>query len=190
MIKIDKIVKNKNPKFIKTELINYSKNNIKRSWERVIQHDSVHILVNNVETKEILLVKQVRIPVFLTDKENKGICYEICAGLIDKDIPINEIAKEEVLEELGYNFNTKKLSLIKKLKNNVGTSGNNIYLYYVEVNEIEKENEGGGLEDEDIEVVRLPYKKVEDFILNKNINTDSTTMFLLTYWLIKNKDIL
>lgn len=31
-----------------------------------------------------------------------GIAIEFCAGMVDKDKPLVEIAKEEVLEECGY----------------------------------------------------------------------------------------
>lgn len=41
-----------------------------------------------------------------------GISLEICAGIIDKDKPVVEIAKEEVLEECGYNVDVKSLERI------------------------------------------------------------------------------
>lgn len=41
-----------------------------------------------------------------------GIALEICAGIIDKDKPVNEIAREEVLEECGYNVELKDLHKI------------------------------------------------------------------------------
>jgi len=31
-----------------------------------------------------------------------GVTYELCAGIVDKDKPALEIAREEVLEECGY----------------------------------------------------------------------------------------
>jgi UDP-sugar diphosphatase len=41
-----------------------------------------------------------------------GIALEICAGIVDKDKPIDEIAREEVLEECGYNIELKDLQRI------------------------------------------------------------------------------
>lgn len=55
------------------------------SWEILESHSTVHILVDNIETKEILLVKQPRIPVLLRDQSQLGLCVETCAGLIDKE---------------------------------------------------------------------------------------------------------
>lgn len=34
---------------------------------------------------------------------NLGITLELCAGIVDKSLPLKEIAKEEILEECGYN---------------------------------------------------------------------------------------
>lgn len=31
-----------------------------------------------------------------------GVTVELCAGIVDKSLPFNEIAREEVLEECGY----------------------------------------------------------------------------------------
>lgn len=38
---------------------------------------------------------------------------ELCAGIIDKDKPVEEIAREEVLEECGYDV---PLANLKKVK--------------------------------------------------------------------------
>lgn len=32
-----------------------------------------------------------------------GITLELCAGIVDKKLPLEEIAREEILEECGYN---------------------------------------------------------------------------------------
>lgn len=41
-----------------------------------------------------------------------GVALEICAGIIDKNLPIEEIAKEEVLEECGYNVELSNLEKV------------------------------------------------------------------------------
>lgn len=38
-----------------------------------------------------------------------GITLELCAGIVDKNLPINEIAREEVLEECGFNVPVDRL---------------------------------------------------------------------------------
>lgn len=41
-----------------------------------------------------------------------GITSELCAGIVDKSKPLIEIAKEEVLEECGYNVPIDRFELI------------------------------------------------------------------------------
>lgn len=186
-VKIIKIEDNTNPKFIKAELITATRDNKEFYWERIKSHDSVHILVDNTETRELLLVKQVRIPVLVNDSLNNGVCIEACAGLVDKDTNIIQIAKEEVLEELGYNVRTENIIFLKKLKSSVGSSGNTAWVFSCNVDESMKVSEGGGVHEEDIELFRLPYKDIYDFATFSIENTDAMTQYLLYYWLYKNK---
>lgn len=187
-IKIIKIQENLQSKFIKSKMIVFKKENNENEhfWETVESHDSVHILVDNIETKELLIVKQIRLPVLKNDNSQNGICYEMCAGIVDKNKSVFEIAKEEIEEELGYDVPLENLKHIKTLKSSVGSAGNNCYLFEAIINESFKISNGGGTENEDIIVVRIPYEKVNDFIFS-DIHTDSTTMFLATYWLLKQK---
>ena len=175
-------------KFLNSQMVIFKKENeeIEKIWETIDSHDSVHILVDNIETKEILLVKQIRIPVLKNDCSQNGVCYEACAGIVDKNKNIIEIAKEEVLEELGYKVKTSDIKHIKTLKSSVGSSGANCYTFEVKTSEKDRVNNGGGTESEDIIVVRVPYQNIRNFIYS-NIHTDSTTMFLITNWLLKNK---
>lgn len=38
-----------------------------------------------------------------------GITLELCAGIVDKKLPLKEIAKEEVLEECGFDVPLDKI---------------------------------------------------------------------------------
>ena len=37
----------------------------------------------------------------------EGVTFELCAGIVDKQISLEEIAREEVLEETGYVVSTR-----------------------------------------------------------------------------------
>ncbi len=176
-------------KFLKSKMIIFKKENDDKEniWETIDSHDSVHILVDNIETKEILIVKQIRVPVLKNDNSQNGICYEACAGIVDKNKSILEIAKEEILEELGYDVQINNIKHIKTLKSSVGSAGVNCYTFEVQTTEKERISNGGGTESEDIIVVRIPYQNIRNFIYS-NIHTDSTTMFLITNWLLRNKE--
>lgn len=41
-----------------------------------------------------------------------GITIELCAGIVDKSKSLDEIAKEEVIEECGYNVSVDRLEQI------------------------------------------------------------------------------
>ena len=41
-----------------------------------------------------------------------GVTHELCAGIIDKDISPVEIARQEVLEEVGYDVPVERLEKI------------------------------------------------------------------------------
>lgn len=41
-----------------------------------------------------------------------GYTLELCAGIVDKDIPLEEVAREEVLEECGYDVPASRLKKI------------------------------------------------------------------------------
>ena len=38
-----------------------------------------------------------------------GYTLELCAGIIDKELPVKDIAREEVLEECGYAITVDEL---------------------------------------------------------------------------------
>lgn len=187
-IKIIETVENTSPKFIKTILVkSIREDNVEISWEMVKNSGSVHILVDNVETKELIIVKQIRIPVLFNDDSKEGVVYEVCAGLIDKNKSNIEIAKEEISEEIGYEIPLENIQYLKTLKSSVGSSGSSSHVYLAEVEEKYKISEGGGISNEDIKVVRIPYNSVESF-LEQEIHTDAMTQFLMYYWLFKRKE--
>ena len=187
-VKIVSENENEKPKFVKTALVEAEREDgVKISWEINKGHDSIHILVDNIENKTLELVAQVRIPVKLNNPETDGICFEACAGLVDKDIPNIQIAKEELLEEMGYDIPIDEIIPLRTFCSNVGQNGNNRHTYTCNVNNSQKVNEGGGLDFENIAVVSIPYVDVINFLQNKgeykNVFTDSTTLFMVQNWL-------
>lgn len=45
-----------------------------------------------------------------------GVTYELCAGIIDKNLPIEKIAQEEVLEETGYMIRPEDLERVTSMR--------------------------------------------------------------------------
>ena len=189
-IKILDISENKTPKFVKTQLIKAQRGDDKPFfWEMTKGYDSVHVLIINRDKEEVILVEQARVPVMVASKGK--ICYitEACAGLVDKEASIPQIVKEEILEECGYDVPLENIKHLKTLRSSVGTVGSKAYAYIAEVNEQMKVNEGGGLPEEDIAVIRIKFEDVYSWLYEKESNTDAITALLLTYFMFMDSKL-
>ena len=182
--KINSIQTLDNPKFIKPVLINYSFFGMDRKWEAVVTHDSVAILLWHRPRDAFILVKQLRATV-LNKNQSDGMMYELCAGIVDKATSLKQIAKEEVLEECGYDIALESLQKISSFYTSVGISGTHQTLYYAECDDSMKIDEGGGLEDEDIEVIYIPTKEAKEFMFNESYQK-TTGVMLAFYWFFDN----
>ena len=181
MIKIEKINTLCKGRFLELKEVFYKYKNKNKRWEVCSSMNSVSILIYDIDLDSIILVKQFRLPVYL--KNNNGFTYELCAGLCDKDKCNIEIAREEVLEECGYDVESNRLKKITSTWASVGTNAAEQEIFYVEVTSKDKVNEGGGLEDEDIEVIELKSSKVESFIFDESIVLTPGAKLALLWWL-------
>ncbi|MBE0514207.1 NUDIX hydrolase [Sulfurimonas sp.] len=185
MYKIDSIQTLKEPSFVKPILINYSAKGINRKWEAVVTHDSVAVLLWHRDRDAFVLVKQLRATVLNKNPDN-GIMYELCAGIVDKNKSLVEIAREEVLEECGYDIPAESLTKISSFYTSVGISGTFQTLYYALCDDSMKVNEGGGLDEEDIEVVYVPTKEAKEFMFNESCQK-TTGVMMAFYWFFDNQ---
>jgi UDP-sugar diphosphatase len=174
-----------NTKFVHPVKITYTQNGIDKSWEAVKSFDSVAVLLYNVDKNAFLLVKQFRPPVYLNDKSN--LCtYELCAGIVDKDISLEMIVKEEIDEECGYDAPLENIEKITSFYTNVGVSGAKQHLYYAQINDSMKSHNGGGIHDEEIETVYLPIDEYKEFIYDESKAKTPGLMFSFM-WFMENK---
>ncbi len=185
MDKIDSITELKNPNFIKPMLINYTQKGVQKKWEAVISHDSVSILLWHREKDAFVIVKQLR-PAVLNMTKTDGHMHELCAGIIDKSVSDVQIAKEEILEECGFDVPVENLDYITTFYTSVGISGASQILYYAELDENMKIDEGGGLQEEDIEVVYISLKDAKNFMFDESYKK-TPGMMMAFYWFFDNK---
>ena len=115
-----------------------------------------------------------------------GHMHELCAGIIDKSVSDVQIAKEEILEECGFDVPVVNLDYITTFYTNVGISGASQKLYYAELDESMKIDEGGGLLEEDIEVIYIPTKDARKFMFDTNYKK-TPGMMMAFYWFFDNK---
>jgi len=186
MSKMKNIIENftlqplENPEYISTSLATFTQNGFKRDWEVVQAHDSVAILIYHTQKDVFVLVKQFRPAVYLNNGD--GMTVELCAGIVDKKLSLVQIAKEEIEEECGYDVPVKNIGKITSFYTSVGFAGSRQTLYYVEVNDSMKVSEGGGVDDEQIEVQYLPVDEAKEFIYNENIAKTPGLMFAFMWW--------
>ena len=172
-------------KFIHPVKVTFNQNGKDKTWEAVKSHDSVAVLLYHEEKKAFLLVKQFRAPVYLNDK-NKKYTYELCAGLVDKDVSLVQIAKEEIDEECGYEVKIEDIQKVTSFFTNVGISGGCQHLFFAKINESMKIHQGGGINDEQIELHFLPLEQCDELIFDESKAKTPGLMFSF-YWFLKNQ---
>lgn len=168
------------PKFITTSLATYQQNGIDKSWEIVEAHDSVAILIYHRIKDAFVLVRQFRPAVYINNLD--GLTVELCAGIVDKNLSLLHIASEEIEEECGYRIDVDQLEKITSFYSSVGFAGSKQMLYYTEVDESMKVSEGGGVDDEQIEVVYLPVSEANTFIYDESVAKTPGLMFAFMWW--------
>src|SRR5574344_710002 len=180
-----KVSELKESNYIKALKVNFTLNGAKKSWEAVRSHDSVSVLLYHKEKESFLLVKQFRVPVYLNDKNIKY-TYELCAGLVDKEMSLEEIVSEEIDEECGYKVDKKDIKKITSFFTNVGISGAKQHLYFATICENQKLHSGGGINDEQIELYFLNKDDMDSFIFDETKAKTPGLIFSL-YWFLKNQ---
>ena len=170
-----------NSSFVKTKRMHYTQKNIPKVWDMVEVHDSVSVLIYHKEKNAFVVVKQFRPPVYL--QNNEGYTYELCAGIVDKECSLQQIAKEEIDEECGFNVPLEKIERITSFYTAVGFAGAKQTLYYCEVDEMMKEHDGGGVHVEDIEVIYLDVNECNSFILDETKSKTPGIMYAMMWWL-------
>ncbi len=164
------------PKFIEPVEIIYEQEGRVKRWEAVRAHDSVAVLLFEPQKRSFVLVKQFR-PA-LSMQHGFEASYELCAGIVDKDKSLEEIAIEEVEEETGYKV--EKIEKITSFFTSVGFAGSKQTLYYAEVSQ--QLHRGGGIEDEVIEVLYLPVSRAREFMYDESKPKTPGLLFALCWW--------
>jgi len=184
MIKIIKKEPLENAQYIKPYRLTFEKDGKRRDWEVVETFDSVAVLIYHTEKDSFVLVKQFRPAVYL--KNDDGYTVELCAGLVDKDKSLIQITKEEILEECGYDVPLECIEKITSFYTAVGFAGGQQTLFFAEINDAMKVNGGGGIDEEEIEVVYLPVNQAQEFILDEQIAKTPGLMFSFMWFMQKN----
>ena len=180
MIRDVRIVPLEESKYIKPKSMYYVHKGQEKRWDLVEVHDSVAILLVDREREHFIIVKQLRPSVYLHNGE--GHTYELCAGIVDKESSLEQIAKEEIMEECGYDVPLESIHKITSFYSSVGFGASVQTLYFAEVCQDMKKGEGGGIDVEDIEVVYLPFRDAKSFIYDETKAKTPGIMFAFEWF--------
>lgn len=136
------------------------------------------VLLYNRETGTVILTRQFRLPSYLTGNAT-GMLIEVAAGELDNDAP--EVAiRREVEEETGFRIG--EVTKVFEAYMSPGAATEIIYFFLAEYSAAMKMGEGGGLEDEqeEIEVLEMPFGEALGMVMTGEIR-DAKTMMLLLY---------
>ncbi|MDO6802826.1 NUDIX domain-containing protein [Wenyingzhuangia sp. 1_MG-2023] len=140
--------------------------------------DGAAVLMYNKVTQKVLLTQQFRMPAYI-NHVSEGIVTEVPAGMLDKDDPETCIIRE-IEEETGY-----RVPKVKSVGDVIMTPGavtEVTYMFVAAYDESMKVSAGGGLEDEqeDILIYEMNFDDVKKSIQNNEIK-DGKTLILLQY---------
>ncbi|WP_029916023.1 NUDIX domain-containing protein [Pelobacter seleniigenes] len=169
-------------RFVKPVRLHYIQNGQPRDWEAVQAHDSVAILLYHRQRQAFLLVKQFRPAVYMNYPQFNH-TYELCAGIVDKKLPLEQIAKEEIFEECGFDLPLSKIIPISSFFTNVGITGNRQHLFFALLDDAEKVHAGGGIHNEEIVLEYIPFKDAEHFIYDESHAKTPGLMFAFSWFL-------
>ncbi|MBU9856934.1 GDP-mannose pyrophosphatase NudK [Rahnella bonaserana] len=159
----------------------YTYDLIRRNGERQPQSREVYdrgngatILLYNRPKKTVLLIKQFRMPTYVNGNPT-GMLLETCAGLLDNDSP-EDCIRKEAIEETG--FAVGKVDKLFEAYMSPGSVTEIVHFFAAEYDESQRQNAGGGVEDEDIDVLEVPFTEALAMIKDGRIKDGKTIMLL------------
>lgn len=141
------------------------------------------ILLYNREKNSVILTRQFRIATYVNGNET-GMLIETCAGLLDDDSP-EDCIRKEAIEETGYEVG--HVEKLYEMYMSPGGVTELIHFFAAEYNDALRANAGGGVDDEDIDVMEIPFPKAWAMVKEGRIKDGKTVMLfqhaLLEGWL-------
>jgi len=132
------------------------------------------ILLHDPATDNVILTRQFRLPTFVNGNPT-GMLIEACAGLLDDDHPDVAIIRETE-EETGY-----RLTHVEKVMEaymSPGSVTERLFFYLAEYSASTEQQAGGGIEEEEIEVLEMPLQEALAMIETGEIQDGKTIMLL------------
>ncbi len=132
------------------------------------------ILLYNREKNSVVLTRQFRIATYVNGNDG-GMLIEACAGLLDDDSP-EDCIRKEAIEETGYAVG--EVEKIFTCYMSPGGVTELVHFFAAEYNESLRDNPGGGVEDESIDVLELSFPEALAMVADGRIRDGKTIMLL------------
>lgn len=134
------------------------------------------VLLYNRRKQSVVLVRQFRVATWVNGNED-GMLIETCAGLLDNDEP-EACIRKEAIEETGYEVG--EVRKLFELYMSPGGVTELIHFFIAEYSDAQRKNGGGGVDDEEIEVLELPFSQALAMVAGGEIR-DGKAVILLQY---------
>ncbi len=169
---------------LKKITFNYLKKN--GTWSEINREaydrgNGATILLYSKASKTIILTRQFRLPTYVNGNAD-GMLIETCAGLLDQDNP-EECIRRETEEETG--FTLRDIKKVFEAYMSPGSVTELLYFFIAEYSHDMKTSSGGGIDNEDIEVLEFPFEKAWAMMETGEIK-DGKTIMLLQYLKLHN----
>jgi ADP-ribose pyrophosphatase len=117
--------------------------------------DAAAVIVFNRSRGKFLFVRQFRYPMV---RHEEAWLLEAVAGKVDEGESPDQAAVREVMEEIG--FQVKHLEALGAMYGSPGGMSECIYLFFAQVSDEDRTGQGGGIEDEDVDLVEIDGQEV------------------------------
>lgn len=155
-------------------------NKIRHKREVYDRGDGATILLYNRDKNSVILINQFRIATWVNGNPD-GMLIETCAGLLDNDSP-EDCIRKEAMEETG--FTVGQVEKLFELYMSPGGVTEIVHYFAAEYSDEQRENLGGGVEDEQIQVLEIPFPEAMAMVAEGRIR-DGKTVLLFQHALLR-----
>jgi GDP-mannose pyrophosphatase NudK len=147
-----------------------------QSREAYDRGNGATILPYDPARRTVILTRQFRLPTWVNGNES-GMLIETCAGLLDHENPWQCISRE-LREETGFELHNARK--VMEAYMSPGSVTEILHFFVAEYTPAQRASAGGGVEEEDIEVLELILDEAMAKVASGEIR-DGKTIMLLQY---------
>jgi GDP-mannose pyrophosphatase NudK len=147
-----------------------------QSREAYDRGNGATILPYDPSRRTLILTRQFRLPTFVNGNES-GMLIETCAGLLEQENPWQCITRE-LREETGFELQNPRK--VMEAYMSPGSVTEMLHFFVAEYTPAQRCASGGGVEEEDIEVMELTLDQAMAKVASGEIR-DGKTIMLLQY---------